>query len=127
LRGFSGSVDDIKANSFSTQGPQYVDVKQRDAGLEISGCLWDAAANTPPFATPGQPFGPGQYVVGAEIGPGRYSAPGSESCYWERVRSFSGKTRVIIANNFGGGQQVVDIKPGDAGFSSTYCGDWSPA
>jgi hypothetical protein len=51
----------------------------------------------------------------------------ASSCYWERLRGFSGSIDDILANdNSPGRHVVVDIKASDAGFSSSRCGLWYP-
>jgi hypothetical protein len=69
-------------------------------------------------------FGDGTHVVGQTVPAGRYVTSGSGSCYWERLRGFSGAFADIISNDIGGGQRIVDIKPTDVGFASSRCGTW---
>jgi hypothetical protein len=71
-------------------------------------------------------FGNGTFRVGQDISAGTYrtrSAP--SSCYWERLKGFSGDLDDIIANDFSSGFQVVTIKGTDKGFKSSRCGKWS--
>jgi hypothetical protein len=71
-------------------------------------------------------FGNGTYRVGKDIAPGTYrtrTAP--SSCYWERLKGFSGALKDIIANDFSSGYQVVTIKSTDKGFKSSRCNKWS--
>jgi len=71
-------------------------------------------------------FGPGTYRVGSGISAGTYRTRSSvASCYWERLKGFSGDLDDIIANDFSSGYQVVTIKSTDKGFSSSRCGRWS--
>jgi hypothetical protein len=71
-------------------------------------------------------FGSGTYRVGRDIPAGTYRTRSSvSSCYWERLRGFSGNLSDIIANDFSSGYQVVTIKSTDKGFSSSRCGKWS--
>jgi hypothetical protein len=70
-------------------------------------------------------FGDGSWLVGIEISPGTYQAPGGEGCYWERLKGFGGTVDDIIANHFGGGRQVVTIGISDKGFKTSGCGRWS--
>lgn len=130
LANFSGGVDSIIANHLG-KGPTYVQIEASDAGFEQSRCVpfWqEPGPFAKPLATPGQPFGEGEFKIGYEVAPGRYQAnpaPG-ESCYWERLSGFHG-TGEIIANDLGEGPQVVEIEASDVGFSSTRCGTWNPA
>lgn len=91
-----------------------------------------AATTTIPATTttttiPGS-FSSGTKAVGASgIAPGRYMTTSASSCYWERLRGFSGTIDDILANdNSPGRHVVVDIKASDVGFSSSRCGVWYP-
>ena len=128
LRNFSGDLNSIIANEFSSWEPQWVEVKPSDAGFKTSGCVtWWMYPQYPkaiPLATPGQPFGPGMFMIGYEISPGRYVASG-QGCYWARLRDFSGEIGSLITNDFVNGQTIVDIAPTDVGFTSSNCGTWT--
>ena len=66
-------------------------------------------------------FGDGIFQVGVDIQPGRYRTEGTPSgCYWARLASRDD----IIDNNFGDGQQIVDILASDTFFESSSCGRW---
>jgi hypothetical protein len=70
-------------------------------------------------------FGDGQWVVGEDIKPGTYrTREGSSSCYWERVKGFSGSDD-ILANDNTDDPAVVTIANKDAGFTSEDCGTWT--
>ena len=127
-----------------------VDIPSSAVGFRSHGCgTWDG--DPTPLITPGQPFGEGTYLVGAEIAPGRYrSTSSSASCTWFRLPSFSwytvirppssgsgggpytgsdGKTPVlgwIDASGYQSLAAIVDIKAADIGFTSFGCGVWSP-
>ena len=110
---------------------EIVDIAPTDAGFTSRGCgTW--SPDLTPKVTPGQPFGDGTYLVGAEIAPGRYYASSpTTSCYWTRLGSFDGDM------NFGydlsddilgyGRLAIVDILQTDVGFRSSGCGNWSGA
>jgi hypothetical protein len=68
-------------------------------------------------------FPDGTYRVGVDIQPGTYQASSPTSCYWARLRGFSGGLGDIIANELYVG--IVTINPGDVGFQSHSCGSWS--
>lgn len=70
-------------------------------------------------------FRSGTLRVNVNIAPGRYMTNAS-SCYWERLKGFSGSLDDIIANENASGRSIVDIAPSDVGFSSSRCGTWSP-
>lgn len=66
-------------------------------------------------------------VGGTGIAPGRYVSTTASSCYWERLRGFSGQLSDIIANdNPPGSHVIVDISASDSGFNSSRCGTWQP-
>ncbi len=75
--------------------------------------------------TPKIAFSDGTYRVGVDIEAGTYQEVGPpDSCYWARLRGFSGALSDIIANSFAGAT-IVTIAPTDVGFLSTRCGGWS--
>ena len=85
---------------------------------------------------PGQPFGDGTYIVGAEIAPGRYrSTTASDGCTWQRLTGVSAPDdqRIAIRSGFeypsglivAGASVLVDIAPTDTYFHSKRCGAWS--
>ena len=108
-----------------------VDIAATDAGFETSGCgTWTSVLT--PIATPGQPFGDGDYIVGPEVAPGRYFAyPPSGDCRWYRLEDFGG--RGFGELGIGDGRAwslptrlaIVDIAASDAGFISDGCGTWT--
>ena len=92
-----------------------------------------AAANqetgtTPPAATPQRPLAAipdGTWLVGAEVSPGLYAAPGGAQCSWKRLSGFGGTPEETIA---AGGRErpIVEIAPTDRGFATYNCGEWTP-
>ncbi len=124
LSGFGGTIDDIIANGLSN-ATQVVTIAPSDAGFHSDGCgTWssDLSAITSSVTAP---FGDGTYIVGTDIAPGTWSAPGGPSCYWERLSGFGGSTGEIIANDFGSSGAIVTIDPSDRGFATDGCGVWS--
>ena len=93
-----------------------------------------SAASTPaptPIPTPTpEPwaFAPGQYLLGTQIGAGRYFADPVAGCYWERQSGLGGTLNDVIANDFIGfdsGQCIVDILSTDLAFEADGdCGNW---
>ncbi len=79
-----------------------------------------------PIPTPEPGYGDGTWIVGTEITPGTYAAPGSDLCYWARLSGFGGNLDEIIANELSSGRQIVTIGPGDSGFETSGCGRWLP-
>jgi hypothetical protein len=63
--------------------------------------------------------------VGLDIAPGTYRSRSGSSCYWARLRNFSGELGGIIANGNPRGPTVVTISSTDRGFDSSRCGTWS--
>ena len=80
-----------------------------------------------PSAVPTAPAGPkpiadGTFLVGTDLAPGTYRAPGGDGCYWERLRGFGGTIAEVIANDNARGPVLVTIAPTDAGFTARRCG-----
>lgn len=124
LRGFGGTLDQIIANNLGA-GPQIVTISATDKGFDSSGCGRWTLDLSPITASPTDPFGDGIYFVGKDIAPGTWQASGGNGCYWERLTGFSGQFRDLKANDLLNGSTVVDIEPGDQGFSSHRCGTWT--
>lgn len=71
-------------------------------------------------------FGDGTWLVGSDVQPGTYRAPGGEGCYWERLSGFGGTTDEIVANDNPVGPVIVTIQATDLGFATAACGAWVP-
>jgi hypothetical protein len=135
LRAFSGQPDDVIADDLSHGGPRYAQILPTDAGFKQSGCLpfWQEPGPwARPLATPGEPFGQGDFKVGYEVAPGTYQSPGADPahpksvCYWARLSGFSGTLGDVIENKVStGGAETVTIDAGDVGFTSDNCGTWT--
>ena len=82
----------------------------------------------PATPTPSNSFGPGQWLINAQVAPGRYYADPVSGCYWERQRGLSGSLNDVIANQFVGfdaRQIIVDIASSDVAFETdSDCGRW---
>ena len=130
VSGLGGTTDEILANNFqSSNGRVIVDIRASDVGFTFTGACGTFKTYTAP-SSPDAAIVAGAYVVGAHIISGTYSANAAYGCYWERVSSFDGESKSIIANNFVGtaGPQYVTISPSDVGFVTTAeCGTWVPA
>jgi len=123
----------------SADGPVYMEIVST-TDVEISGCItfwkvpgpWDR-----PLATPGQPFGNGDFLIGYEVAPGVYRpSPSGTVCSWARMNTFHGhwfdKTFAPglipddrIAWGTATNADTVTIASTDYGFSSTGCGQWT--
>src|SRR5207253_9296788 len=68
-------------------------------------------------------FGPGTYVVGEEIVPGRYRSSSDGGSY-QRLSNFGGRSSGTIDIGSLDGPTVVEILPTDVGFTSRGCGTW---
>jgi hypothetical protein len=126
LRGFGGTLDEIIANDFTDIG-QIVTIEATDAGFSTDPDCGTWTSDLSPLRAPSAPLPPGTWLVGSEITPGTWRAPGGDGCYWERLRGFSGELRDIIANDFTSAPNpVVTIAPGDVGFRADRdCGTWA--
>ena len=115
-----------------------LDIAEPVRGFHSEDCgTW--TADLIPVATPGEPFGDGEWIVGLDIAPGRYRAHSpSSSCDWSRLSGFSqrwftpeeGVWESIDFIGGSGGRDdpgEVTIEPSDAGFYSRDCGTWTPA
>ncbi|MEU3307435.1 hypothetical protein [Nocardiopsis sp. NPDC006832] len=69
--------------------------------------------------------GSGTFLVNDEISPGTYRSGDTASCYWARLSGTDGSLDSIIANNFGGGRQIVTISGSDMAFETSGCGEWN--
>ena len=73
-------------------------------------------------------FGPGQYLVGTDIAPGRYYSDPVSGCHFQRQSGLGGTPSEAIANEYIGfdaGQWIVDILPSDVAFDTDdECGIW---
>ncbi len=99
LSGFRGNSDDTIANDFGNPRP-IVYIVSTDKGFTSQGCgRWQPLSDVLNSLTT---IPDGTWSIPEEVAAGTYSAPGGESCYWERLGGFSGDFDDIIANDFGG-------------------------
>lgn len=112
-----------------------MDIAESDFGFHSEDCgTW--TADLTPAATPGEPFGDGEWIVGVDIAPGRYRAHApSGDCRWYRLYGFPGRSYVddywarldvIESSRNLNGPGEVTVAPSDLGFASRYCGEWTP-
>ena len=72
-------------------------------------------------------FVDGTKVLGINFTAGRYATSTAASCYWERLRGFSGSLSDVIENDIAPGSRViVDVLSTDVGFKTSRCGTWTP-
>ena len=125
----------------SSDGPVYMELTGGgNVYLTVTGCITFWKVPSPwdrPLATPGQPFGNGDFLVGYEVAPGVYQAGATDGeCRWTRVRNYEGHLTLraippgppiedeVIAGGTASPGSTVTIEPSDYGFSSTGCGQW---
>ena len=123
LRNFSGGLNAIIANG-NESAPALVTIKSTDRGFESNGCgTW--TSNLKRITKSRTRFGAGTYIVGTDVAPGTFVSKGGGSCYWARLRSFTGGLEAIVANANPRGRAIVSIARSDRGFQSNGCGTWS--
>jgi hypothetical protein len=121
LRDLSGTPAGIIASGES-DGQVIVDIAPTDAAFTSAGCSdWIAFIAGYPATT----FGDGDWAVGPNIQPGRWTAPGGPDCTWARTRDFSHTPAGVVASDSPSGAVAVDVAPSDVGFSTTGCGTWT--
>ena len=129
LSGFSGNISDTIANNFIgfDAGQWIVDIAESDLAFETDNdCgTWFLTRRSGSMAT----ITPGMWLVGSQITSGTYQSTVQSGCFWQRLRSFSGRvSEDTIANDFVGtaGTQRVTIASSDKGFESDEdCGTWT--
>jgi len=123
LKGFTGNFNEIIAND-NASGPTVVTIEPTDKGFRSEDCgHWtsDLSAITSSRTS----FSDGIWIVGVDIVPGTYrAADPSHSCYWERLRGFTGEFNDIITNDNVNAPTIVQILSTDEGFRSDGCGTW---
>jgi hypothetical protein len=87
------------------------------------------ARRTRPATVP-KAFTTGEWLVGADIAPGRYESDGPDGdfmCYWQitTVPGAQPGDPGFVTNDVPPGHVYVDLKRGQY-FSSTYCKSWAP-
>ncbi|MCK2214487.1 hypothetical protein MF672_011900 [Actinomadura sp. ATCC 31491] len=101
--------------------------------LSIPGTDAPLAIKTVPWRQGSDPDLPHLLVVGSDIEPGTYVAPGyvpgrgpNETCAWARLRGLDGRAGDVIAYGTGAGPGPVrvTILPTDKGFVTGGCGEW---
>ena len=124
MSGFDGSIDAIIANNISISR-EIVTISPTDVGFTSESCGTWTLDTTALTSSPIANFSDGTYRVGRDIAPGRWkNTDSSQYCYWQRSSGFGGTLDKIIENGFSDQLQIVQIEPGDVGFSSQSCGTW---
>ena len=126
LTGFSGEFDDLIAIQLPDGASALVDIAPTDAGFQTSGCGTWTTDLTAVTTSPTAPFEDGTYLVGTDIAPGTWRAPGGELCSWERLAGFSAEFADIVAIELPDGPTIVTVADTDVGFRTSSCGVWEP-
>lgn len=117
LSGLGGSLDEIIAND-NPVGPTYVEIKESDEAFETMGGQWIKIDLDEYEGEESDEIGPGMYLVGKDIQPGRYKTA-DDSGYWARLKGLSGELDDIIANDNMAGGGYVEISESDVAFYTT--------
>ncbi|MDO3411424.1 hypothetical protein QWJ34_16785 [Saccharibacillus sp. CPCC 101409] len=121
--GLSGALHDRIASGRPT-GQAIVEIKASDAGFVTRGTgSWFPAAGSK--TTLKSEFGPGTYIVGADIAPGSYRAAKGSSG-WAALSGFGGEASDVIrsASVSASAPVTVEVKSTDKGFMFTG-GTWT--
>ena len=123
LRNFSGGLNSIIAND-NASGPAVVTIKGSDRGFESNDCgTW--TSNLARVSKSRTRIAAGTWIVGIDVAPGTYLSRAGSSCYWARLRAFTGDLNSIIANDNPRGRAIVTISRSDKGFDTNGCGTWT--
>jgi hypothetical protein len=123
LSGFGGTRAEVIAND-NDPAPGVITIAATDKGFQTSGCApWttDLSAITKTRTA----FADGVYIVGTDVVPGLYRAPGGSDCYWARLKGFGGTLSDLISHDTPTGRAAMTITTVDRGFKSSGCGTWS--
>ncbi|MEO7062092.1 MAG: hypothetical protein ABI083_20435 [Lapillicoccus sp.] len=123
LRGFSGSLDDIIANDV-TAAHDVVTILPSDTGFSSSEC-GDWSQDLSPMKSGSAPTPDGTWIIGTDMTAGTWSAPGGNSCYWERERDFLGERTSVLDSSFADVAPTVTVAATDKGFATARCGLWT--
>jgi hypothetical protein len=121
----TNSPDAVIANGAYSGYFVVVDILPTDAAFQSTNCgTWSNDLST--VLPSGHDLRDGIFIVGTDLGPGRYRATGGPNCYWARLRGFSGDVEQIIENDSPSvGHPEIDILATDVGFESLDCGIWT--
>lgn len=122
LSGLGGTLGEIISNE-NTSYPAVITIEATDKAFKSTRCgTWtkDLSAITQSKTS----FLDGIYIVGTDVEPGTYQNSGQNSCYYSRLRGFSGSLGEIISNENTDSKAIVTISLTDKGFKSSRCGTW---
>ena len=112
----------IAAGSWMT-----VEIQPSDVAFWSEGCGGWSQTLEPPSASPGDPFGPGTWLVGEEIAPGLWqNSDSSQGCSWARLGKLDGGPSATTASGSTSSTTIViALGARDAAFDSQGCGTWT--
>jgi hypothetical protein len=124
LRDQNDSLASVIVNDLAA-GPAVVTIAPTDGSFETAANCGIWTRDLKPITTsPSAPFGPGTFIVGVDIAPGKWRGGGA-GCSWERLKGFSGGRNEIVASGEPMGVATVTVNPKDKGFKSSSCGTWT--
>src|SRR5438874_96037 len=122
LSSIEGTSDTVAGSGSSLT----VEIRPTDAAFWSEGCGWWTQILEAPSAAPGDPFGPGTWLVNKEIEPGLWqNSDSSEGCRWTRLSSLDGTPSAITATGSGTSIITIEIVKSDRAFDSWGCGTWT--
>ncbi|WP_159449082.1 S-layer homology domain-containing protein [Demequina sp. NBRC 110055] len=100
-------------------GPSIVEITSADTSFSTDGCTpWRELRVTNPH---GESFGRGDHLVGYDIGPGVYTAPGGSNCVWVTYANFRDAPDSELHDGAGRSPKVIVTD----GIWSRGCGTWT--
>ena len=102
-----------------------VEIRPSDVAFWSEGCGGWSQVLEPPSASPGDPFGPGTWLVGEEIAPGLWqNSDSSQGCSWARLGKLDGGPSAMTANGTTDSTTIViALGARDVAFHSTRLRD----
>ena len=117
----------IAGHYYGGGGQWIIEIAPTDTWFETAYCgLW---SSTPNGGLQRQ-FGPGMWLVGTQVAPGRYRSNGSIGafCVWSRLQDLDNTDQSWIASGHvpAGTPATVTIEADDVAFTSENCSAWTP-
>lgn len=114
LRSLEEDPDNISAMGIYDEGQFYVEILESDKAFTTE-CPLVSIENVQPRDPLLTSLTPGVYLVGLDIGPGRYQGdPGEDLfCFWQRLRNLVGDDESTTEWGLPGEKFVVEVDPTD--------------
>jgi DnaJ domain len=114
--------DVIAAGSWLT-----VEIQPSDVAFWSEGCGGWSQNLEPPSASPGDPFGPGTWLIGGEVAPGLWqNSDSSQGCSWARLGKLDGGPSAMTSSGSTSSTTIViALGARDVAFDSRGCGTWT--